>query len=76
MAGFEEAQERYAPPTHESLVGSYRRIGHFGPAYEVVRVLNAREALITLLETGEQVEYPIVGILTDPDPDAPTPALS
>jgi hypothetical protein len=76
MSGFEEAPTRYVPATPESLVGMYRRIGRFGPTYEVMRVLNTTEALITLLETGEQVEYPTEDILTDPDPDADPPALS
>jgi hypothetical protein len=64
------------PATPDGLVGADRRIGHFGPAYEVVRLLSTDEALITLLETGEQVEYPIANIQNDPDPDVEPLALS
>lgn len=53
------------------LVGSFRRFGLFGPAYEVIGP-GASEAageprmLIRLLETGEETEYRVESILVDP----------
>ena len=73
-SGFAEDRTGYVTRDAERIVGSYHRIGHFGPAYEVLRLLNDKEALIVLLETGEEVEYPIEDILTDPDPDDEPPA--
>ena len=59
----------------ESLVGTYHRIGHYGPAYKVMKIQNDERALIALLETGEEVEYGIEDILTDPHPDDEPPPL-
>ena len=73
--GFAEDRSDYVSEDMESVVGLYRKIGRFGPAYEVLRLLNAKDALIVLLETGEEVEYPIEDILTDPDPDEDPPAV-
>ncbi len=76
MSGFEEAPARYEAVTPDLLIGAYKRIGHFGPAYEVLRILSRDEAVIVLIETGEELAYPIQDILTDPDPDAAVPTLS
>jgi Family of unknown function (DUF5397) len=74
--GFEETQSQYAADDPRALTGTCHRIGHYGPAYEVIAIKNDRVAKITLLETGEEVEYSIEDILTDPHPDEDSPPLS
>lgn len=54
-----------------SLVGTFRRFGKHGPAYEVLASpahLNGGEpkARIRVLQTGEVLEYPITKLLKDP----------
>jgi hypothetical protein len=54
-----------------SLVGTWRRFGTVGPAYEIIasgaelpdgdRIMRVRVA-----ETGEEVDYRLTGILDDP----------
>lgn len=56
------------------LVGSFRRFGQFGPPYEVVGPGTPGKAgearmRIRLLETGEEAEYGVEHILTDPIED-------
>lgn len=58
-------------PRPESLVGTWRRFGTAGPVYEIIaggaelpdgdRLMRVRVA-----ETGEEVDYPLTGILDDP----------
>jgi Family of unknown function (DUF5397) len=74
--GFEEKQAAYAGDDPQALVGTYHRIGHYGPAYEVLKIVDDVNALVVLLETGEEVAYPIADIRTDPHPDDETPELS
>jgi hypothetical protein len=54
-----------------NLVGTWRRFGAIGPVYEIIasgeelpdgdRLMRVRVA-----ETGEEVDYPLTGILDDP----------
>ena len=53
------------------LVGSVRRFGFAGPPYEVLGPAKASEdgqpqMRILLIESGEEVEYPISEIVNDP----------
>jgi hypothetical protein len=58
-------------PRPDSLVGTWRRFGTLGPAYEIIangdelpegnRLMRVRVA-----ETGEEVDYPLGAILDDP----------
>ncbi len=58
-------------PRPASLVGTWRRFGAAGPAYEIIasgaelpdgdRLMRVRVA-----ETGEEVDYRLTGILDDP----------
>ncbi len=54
-----------------SLVGAFRRFGPYGPVYEVIGdgKSGAPEALmrIPVLETGEETDYPLSDILSDPE---------
>ena len=58
------------PRAHVSLVGQFRRIAGIGPAYEVLRIVSETEARIMVVESGEEVDYPIADIFLDPDADA------
>ena len=57
-----------------ALIGSLRRFGLVGPAYEVVGPAPASPTgearmRIRLVESGEDVEYPLAAILSDPSED-------
>ena len=54
-----------------SLMGTFKTVGVFGPAYQIVepvRQLDDGDWLIRvrLLETGEEVEYRYTHVLNDP----------
>ena len=64
--------ERFPGP--HDLVGSYRRFGPVGPVYEVAGVLRELEdgdtlMKVTMVETGEELEYPFLSVLDDPKAD-------
>ena len=57
-----------------TLVGTFRRFGQFGPAYEVLaRGNDGRDGeprlRIRLIETGEEAEHAVRHALTDPIED-------
>jgi hypothetical protein len=56
------------------LVGDIRRLGLVGPPYEVIGPAaplpnGDAQMRIHLIETGEDVDYPIADILNDPRDD-------
>ena len=58
--------------TSRSLIGTWRRFGPTGPAYEVVAtgsVTATGDQLmrVRVLETGEELDYPLRDILHDHD---------
>lgn len=58
-------------PEPQALVGTCRRFGPFGPAYEIFGVgaeepLGDRWMKIRVLESGELVDYRFSDILDDP----------
>lgn len=57
-----------------ALLGTIRRFGLVGPAYEIVGVGQALpngdpQMRIHLLESGEALDYPVSAILSDPAED-------
>jgi hypothetical protein len=50
----------------QDLVGSFKKFGPYGVAYEIIKVDDDRFATIRVIESGETVEYPIRKILADP----------
>ena len=50
----------------DDLIGQIRTFGPDGPAYQVVRFLDAETAKIRILENEEDTEYPISSIISDP----------
>ncbi len=53
-------------PVAPELVGTVRRFGPHGILYEIVRIVDDKRALIRVLDTGEEVSYPLTKILADP----------
>ncbi|MBF0336573.1 MAG: DUF5397 family protein [Nitrospirae bacterium] len=53
------------------LVGTWRRFGEIGPVYEIIRAGKVspdgrRFMRIKVLESDEEVDYPLADILEDP----------
>jgi Family of unknown function (DUF5397) len=55
-------QER---PSLRDLVGTFRRFGPYGTAYEVLEIHDER-ATIRVVGSGETLEYPLEKLLADP----------
>jgi hypothetical protein len=58
-------------PEPQALVGTFRRFGAFGPAYEIIGVgkqegAGDRWMSVRVLESGEVVDYKFSDILDDP----------
>lgn len=51
------------------LVGSFHRFGESGVAYEVLRLQDETHARIRVLESGEELSYPVKDIAADPQAD-------
>ena len=65
--GFEEeTQSTYEATYPRELIGQIRRLGSAGPAYEIMSVDEAGMVLIEVIESGEQVTFPLAEVLDDP----------
>ncbi|PPD42358.1 MAG: hypothetical protein CTY15_12320 [Methylocystis sp.] len=58
-------------PDPRELVGTFRRFGPFGPAYEIIGLgneepLGDRWMKVRVIESGEVVDYKFSDILDDP----------
>ena len=56
--------------TGESLIGAFRRFGEYGPVYEVIGQPERPDGdrmRIRVLLTGEEVDYRVSEILSDPE---------
>ena len=49
-----------------SLIGAVRRFGPHGELYEVIEILDDQNALIRVIDTGEEAAYPLGKISADP----------
>ena len=57
-------------PNERALVGQYRRLGSYGPVYQVVDIRDEgthRVAEIQLPESGERTTLPLEQILSNPE---------
>lgn len=59
----------YAEP--HSLIGTFRRFGRLGPVYEIIGTAEThtegrRLMSIRVVETGEELAYPLRSIFEDP----------
>jgi hypothetical protein len=50
-----------------AYLGWVRRFGPRGVLYEVIAILSADEVRIRVLTTGEEADYAIADLLTDPE---------
>ena len=56
-------------PPHPAaeLIGTVRRFGPQGVLYEVLELIGGDKARIRVIETGEELDYPIAKVMRDPD---------
>lgn len=51
----------------DELIGTYRSFGTEGPVYQILRMLGDDAVRIVLVETGEELDYPLQEALRDPE---------
>ena len=66
MSGFGEREQAPIGVDPASLVGQFRRFGEFGPAYEILRVVDGETVYVHVYTNGDEVNYPIIEALSDP----------
>lgn len=49
------------------LVGSFRTFGEFGPTYQVVSLVNGHQVHVVIVQTGEELDYPVEQAMNDPE---------
>ena len=64
--GFGEERQDVPALDPKELVGQVRRLGEFGPAYEVLKLVEDSKALIHVFSSGEEVALKIEDIMSDP----------
>ena len=52
--------------TAEDLVETYRTFGEDGPVYQVLRKTDGDKVRICVVESGEELDYPVQQALEDP----------
>ena len=50
-----------------ALVGTYRTFGEYGPVYQVVGPLSGQKVHVVVVQTGEELDYPVEQALQDPE---------
>ena len=56
-----------SPHTAADLVGSFRSFGDYGPVYQVVSTVNGKNLHVRVVQTGEELDYPVDQALEDPE---------
>ena len=51
----------------KELVGSFRSFGADGPVYEVTGIVNDSTFRVIVVETAEELDYPIQQAIEDPE---------
>ena len=64
--GFEEAHAKFQSQDARDFIGDVRRFGQYGPAYEVIDVKSSGDLVITVIESGERLDYALAEFLADP----------
>jgi hypothetical protein len=54
-------------PTTKDLIGTYRTFGPYGPLYKVVGKVGDNRVHVIVIESGEELDYPIDRALEDPE---------
>lgn len=53
------------PSTADDLIKTYRTFGAEGPAYQVVSKRDGNTVRVRVLESGEELDYPVQQALAD-----------
>lgn len=53
--------------TSEDITDTYRSFGFAGPVYRVLARVDERTVRVCVVETGEELNYPVVQALDDPE---------
>lgn len=57
-----------APPRAAAeLVGTFRSFGEYGPTYRVIRPVTGQKVHVVVVQTGEELDYPLEQALQDPE---------
>lgn len=64
--GFGEQEQGPLARDVKSLVGQCRRFGAYGPAYEILRVVDEQTVFIHVFTNEEELNYPVREALADP----------
>ncbi len=51
----------------DDLVGTYRTFGEVGPAYHVLRMVDEQTVRVGVVESGEELDYPVHQAQDDPE---------
>ena len=54
------------PRAAAELVGTFRSFGEYGPTYQVVSTVNGQKVHVVVVQTGEELDYPVEQALQDP----------
>ncbi len=55
------------PRTADEIVGTYRSFGTEGPVYQVTAKTNGKKVHVVVVQTGEELDYPVEQALADPE---------
>jgi hypothetical protein len=53
-------------PRPADLVGTFRTFGEYGPVYQVKGTVNGHKLHVVVVESGEELDYPVEDALADP----------
>ena len=56
-----------SPPDEAQLVGRFRSFGEYGPVYQIVGAVNGAKVHVRVVQTGEELDYPVEQALADPE---------
>lgn len=54
------------PRAAADLVGTFRTFGEYGPTYQIVSTVNGQKVHVVVVQTGEELDYPVEHALQDP----------
>jgi len=57
----------FSPSAAADLVGSFRTFGEYGPTYQILNTVNGQEFHVVVVQTGEELDYPVSQALQDPE---------
>ena len=66
MESHEGISEKARGSPYRSIGRRNRRLGEYGPAYEIMSVDDTGNVVIEVIESGEQVKFPVAEVLADP----------